>query len=157
MKLTLNAMILGLCTAAGLLANDVNPNALTPKQTAEQLLTAATSTRKASLDLVAQLKAKNADLSKVSEDVSVIEKSAEAISSLVATMESHTNELTSKQKAELPKAKQLSELLQLFLAQKKDLVADGATPEERERIRAKAQMVAQRAEILEKLVRRMGI
>ena len=59
--------------------------------------------------------------------------------------------------ASIAKAKQLAELLHVFLANKKDMTAGGAAPEERDRIRANAQMVAQRAELLEKAVRRMGI
>lgn len=157
MKLTLNSMILGLFAAAGMLANDATSNAVSPKQTAEQLLTAATATRTAALDLMNQLKGKKADTSKVSEDVATIEKSAASIHTLLEQLESKKSELNSKQQAELPKAKQLADLLHLFLGQKKDLAADGVSAAERERIRSNAQMVARRAELLEKSVRRMGL
>lgn len=53
--------------------------------------------------------------------------------------------------------KQLTELLHIFLENKKSLVADGAAPSERERIRANAMMIADRAERVEKLVRKMAM
>ena len=157
MTFNLNVMILGLCTAAGLMAADVTSAAGTPKQTADQLLAEAKATRVASLDLATQLKAKNANLAKVTDDVAAIEKSAGAIHSLVQQLESHKSQLTPRQQAELTNVKQLSELLHVFLDNKKTLVAHGAGPEDRERIRLYAKSVADRAEMLEKTLRRMAM
>ena len=157
MTLKLNMMILGLCAAAGLMAADVHSDAGTAKNTAEKLLTEVKAARVASTDLAMQLKSKSADMSKVTEDVATVEKSAIAIQSLMETLESKSGELYSKQQANLSSAKQLSELLNVFVANKKNLVADGATPEERERIRAYALMVSQRADSLEKSIRRMAL
>ncbi len=157
MTLNLNVMILGLCTAAGLMATDVTLGDGTPKQTVERLRVETKATKVASLDLAAQLKSKSADLTKVTEDVAAIEKSAGAIHSLVEQLESQKSQLTSKQQVELQNARQLTDLLHIFLDNKKTLVADGASPEERERIRQHARSVADRADRLEKVLLRMAI
>ncbi len=157
MTFKLNLMILGLCSVAGLAAADANLNPGTPKQTADQLLVEAKATRVASLDLVTQLKSRQANLAKVSEDVAAIEKSAGAVHTLVGHLDGHKSQLTAQQQTTLADVKQLTELLHIFLENKKSLVADGASPSERERIRANAMMVAARAERVEKLVRKMSM
>ncbi len=136
---------------------DVNAGASTPKETASKLLAESRSARQAANQLATELKNKNADLSKVNEHIASVEQNAANIQSLLSSLEGSAANLNDRQRASLDQTKKLAELMNVFLNNKKALVADGATSEDREAIRLQALGAAKRAELIEKNVVKMGL
>lgn len=156
MRTTLSVLTLALGTTM-LFGADVNAGASTPKDTAAKLLSESRAARQTATQLAYQLKQKNADLSKVGDHIASVEENANKIQDLVKELETSGATLNQRQRATLDNTRQLAELMKVFLDNKKTLVADGASPEEREMLRAQAVGVAKRAEMIEKNVSKMGL
>lgn len=156
MRNTLSVITLALSTTL-LFGNDVNAGASSPKETASKLLAESRTARQTATMLADQLKKKNADLSKVSEHIANVEQSASNIQSLLAALEGSGVSMNERQRASLDTSKKLAELMNVFVSNKKSMVADGASGEEREMLRAQALGAAKRAELIEKNVMQMGL
>lgn len=156
MRITLSVLTLALGTTM-LFGADVNAGAATPKDTAAKLLVESRAARQTATQLAYQLKQKNVDLSKVSDHIASVEENATKIQDLVKELETSGAALNQRQRATLDNTRQLAELMKVFLDNKKTMIADGASPEEREMLRAQAVGVAKRAELIEKNVSKMGL
>lgn len=156
MRTTLSVLTLALGTTM-LFGADVNAGASTPKDTAAKLLSESRAARQTATQLAYQLKQKNADLSKVGDHIASVEENATKIQDLVKELEASGATLSQRQRATLDNTRQLAELMKVFLDNKKTMIADGASPAEREMLRAQAVGVAKRAELIEKNVSKMGL
>lgn len=156
MRTTLSVLTLALGTTM-LFGADVNAGASTPKDTAAKLLAESRAARQTATQMALQLKQKNADLSKVGDHIASVEENATKIQGLLKDLETSGATLNERQRATLDNTRQLAELMKVFLDNKKTLVSDGASPEEREMLRAHAVGVAKRAELIEKNVSKMGL
>jgi len=154
MNRTISAFALALFIGGTMLAADTNNSV---KSTVDQLLTEARQVKKTADELSNRLKAKNADLTNLAEPFSMVEKGAANIQNLVGELHSASLTLNSKQKARLDNTKALAELMNVFVVNKKNLLADGASAEDREQLRANAMSVAKRAELIEANLLRMGL
>ena len=156
MRTTLSVITLALGTSM-LFGADVNAGASTPRNTAERLLAESRAARQTATQMAEHLKKKNADLSEVNEHIASVEESATKIQTLLKELETSTSNLNDRQRAALDRSVKLAEVMNVFLNNKKTMLADGASAEEIATMRAQAIGVAKRAELIEKSVSKMGL
>lgn len=145
----------GILCAAGLLAAQVNAPA-NLKETKDKLLAESRTAREMALQIANQLR-KSADASGVRDQIATLEQHAAAIRQLVGELESSAATLTAKQRQQIETARKVAEILNVFIENKKAMLASVASPEDRENIRYQAIGVAQRAEMIEKTVAKLGL
>jgi len=134
-------------------AND--PAGSSAQQLSSQIVSEARATGKAAGELAAALKKKNADLSNLNESVMAIEKSAAEVSRLAAELDAKRAGMPAKDAAEVERIRQLSELMQVFLNNKKELAQEGAA--KRDLIRVQAEAVQIRAALIAKSASKLGV
>jgi septal ring factor EnvC (AmiA/AmiB activator) len=156
MRTTLSVLALAL-GASGLFAADVNGGAGSPKSIADRLLAESRSVKQTANQMAEQLKRKDADLSKVNEHVASVHQGSENIQKLIAELEASGASFTAKQRESLDTSRKLAEVMDVFVDNKKTMVADGASSEERNALRMQSLGTAKRAELIEKNVLRMGL
>lgn len=151
----LNLMALCLGAAVTTFAADPNvPTAASSQPLSAQIASEARSAHKLASNVVESLKQKNASLDGVHESVSSIEKNITEINRLVAELDGKRATMSPKQIAELNRLKTLSETMQVFLNNKKQMAEAGA--ENRQMVRSQAMAVRQRAELIEKTALKIG-
>lgn len=150
MKTTL-LMIL-VCTLAVIPAS-ANSNA----PVSQQLVTEARELKLVADNLAAQLKSRGADVSAAESRLEQFTQRASEISRLVAELEQSGLTLDARRQREFDRLKNLAETLNLFVDNKKELLANGNPTAQRLDIRAQAVGVAIRADLIEKTVRKLGL
>jgi hypothetical protein len=152
-----NLNLMALCLGAAVTAFAADPNVSTTPSNQPlnaQIASEARSAHKLASNVVETLKQKNASLDSVHESVSSIEKNVAEINRLVAELESGRSAMNAKQLAELDRLKTLSQTMEVFFNNKKQLAEAG--PENRQSVRSQAIAVRQRAELIEKAALKIG-
>lgn len=143
-----------LCAAA-LLAADTDSQA-SLKDMAQKLITESRATREMAMQIAEQLR-KTADTAAVRDQIPVLEQHAASIRQLINELESKGTTLTSRQRQQLETARKVAEILNVFIETKKQMLASVTSPRERDTVRYQAIGVAQRAEIIEKTISKLGL
>ncbi|MGB9610680.1 MAG: hypothetical protein ACPL7M_06880 [Bryobacteraceae bacterium] len=141
--------------AATLLAADADSKAAL-KDTAQKLITESRTTREMAMQIAEQLR-KSADTGAVRDQIATLEQHAASIRQLIADLESKGTELTAKQRQQLETARKVAEILNVFIENKKQMLASVTSPRDREQVRYQAIGVAQRAEMIEKTISKLGL
>jgi hypothetical protein len=136
---------------------DLNGSASAPKDTAAKLLAESRTARQTALQMAEQLKRKNADLGGMQEHVATVEQSAVKIQGLLKELENSGANFNERQRAALDMSQKLAEVMNVFVENKKTMVAGAATREEISQFRGQALGVAKRAELIERHVAKMGL
>jgi septal ring factor EnvC (AmiA/AmiB activator) len=136
-------------------AADPNNASAAAKPVLDQLLEESRVAKKSASELAAMLKSKNADLSKAAEQIAQVEKSQGTIKELMAKLEGEATQWDSRRKASVEQARKVTEVMGVFVENKKDIAEAGIDAENRERLRMNAVGVAQRAELLEKTLAKL--
>ncbi|GIU75632.1 MAG: hypothetical protein KatS3mg004_2719 [Bryobacteraceae bacterium] len=141
--------------AATLLAADADSKAAL-KDTAQKLITESRTTREMAMQIAEQLR-KSADTGAIRDQIATLEQHAASIRQLIADLESKGNELTARQRQQLETARKVAEILNVFIENKKQMLASVTSPRDREQVRYQAIGVAQRAEMIEKTISKLGL
>lgn len=144
-----------LALAVPAMAVDPTSNDASTKPAIEQLREESRAAKKTATDLAAMLKNKNADLSKAAEQVSAVDKSHETIKELMARLGAESAQWDERKKASFEQARQVADVMSVFVDNKKNIAQNGLEAADRERLRMNAIGVAQRAELLEKALSRL--
>lgn len=156
MKWTLGMLTMAL-GATMVFGADLNASASAPKDTAAKLLSESRTARQTALQIAEQLKRKNADLGGMQEHVATVEQSAVKIQGLLKELENSGVNFNERQRAALDMSHKLAEVMNVFVENKKTMVAGTATKDEISQFRGQALGVAKRAELIEKNVVKMGL
>lgn len=143
-----------LCAAA-LLAADADERA-NLKDMAQKLITESRTTREMAMQIADQLR-KSSDTASVRDQLPVLEQHAASIRQLIGELESKGATLTSKQRQQLETARKVAEILNLFIENKKQMLAAVSSSRDRDSVRLQAIGVAQRAGMIEKTISRLGL
>jgi len=144
--------LLGMVVGAGvMLAADVNPG----RDVAQRLMNETRSAKGQAAAVAMQLR-KGGDLSGIDARTAAIENHAASIRSLLAELEGSAV-LNARQQEALATAKTTAEVLTIMLNNKKAVLEAGTSKSAREGARQYARAVEVRAEMLEKLIRQMGL
>jgi hypothetical protein len=136
-------------TAVALLA--AAPPSVAASPSIDQIVADAQKVRIEAREVKALLKDRAADPVVVQQRLTVIEAHAQSLKSAIAAMRASDTSLTSTQVAALERAQAAAETLLVLLDNKSTMVADAAEfQRKRGLLRAKADGIAQRAEIVEK-------
>lgn len=156
--MTKHLNLLALCLGAAVTAFAADSNVAANSSSlplSSQIASEARTTAKVAGELATTMKKKNADFSNLNESVAAIEKSVAEINRLAAELDAKRAEMPAKHAAEIDRIKQLSELMQVFLNNKKGLVPEGAA--KREMIRVQAEAVKTRAALIVKSASKLGV
>jgi len=152
MKNLLSIGILGALMAGGTLtAADANAG----RDVAQRLLTESRAAREQASAVAAQLRRGN-DLSGLEDRTAALERHAETIRNLLGELEGSAV-LNSRQQEALATAKTTAEVMAIMLNNKKTVLDAGTSKSARDNARQYARAVEMRAEILERLIRDMGL
>jgi hypothetical protein len=152
MKKPLSTGLLGMLVGAGvMLAADVNPG----RDVAQRLMNETRSAKEQAAAVAMQLR-KGGDLSGIDARTAAIENHAASIRSLLAELEGSAV-LNARQQESLATAKTMAEVLTIMLNNKKTVLEAGTSKSARDGARQFARAVEVRAEMLEKLIRQMGL
>ncbi len=143
-----------LCAAA-LLAADTDSQA-SLKDMAQKLIKESRTTREMAMQIAEQLR-KTADTAAVRDQISVLEQHAASIRQLIGELESKSTALTAKQRQQLETARKVAEILNVFLENKKQMINSVTSLRDRDQVRYQAIGVAQRAELIEKTIAKLGL
>ncbi len=141
--------------AAALLAADADEKA-NLKDMAQKLITESRATREMAMQTADQLR-KSSDTASVRDQIPVLEQHAASIRQLIGELESKGTTLTSRQRQQLETARKVAEILNVFIENKKQMLASVSSPRDRDNVRFQAIGVAQRAEMIEKTISRLGL
>jgi hypothetical protein len=144
-----------LLCAAGLLAAGTDSQA-SLKDTAQKLISESKATREMAMQIAEQLR-KTADTGAVRDQIPVLEQHAASIRQLIDELESKGTALTAKQRQQLETARKVAEILNVFIENKKQMLSSVTSPRDRDQVRYQAIGVAQRAEMIEKTVSKLGL
>jgi homoserine dehydrogenase len=120
------------------------------REVLKQLSSEAAEARKSASEIATVARDKRADLSVVNERLADVEQRAARIKELVAQLENSPD--LNLAPAEMDRLKQLAELMNIFLENKKAVATDGLSAADRTALRNHALSVATRAEMIEKTV-----
>ncbi len=152
MKKLLSTGLLGVLAGAGvMLAADVNPG----RDVAQRLMNESRSAKEQAAAVAMQLR-KGGDLSGIEQRTAAIKNHAASIRSLLGELEASAV-LNARQQEALATAKTTAEVLAIMLNNKKTVLEAGSSKSAREGARQYARAVEVRAEMLEKLIRQMGL
>jgi hypothetical protein len=143
-----------LCSVA-LLAADADSQA-NLKDMAQKLITESRTTREMATQIAEQLR-KTADTASVREQIPTLEQHAASIRQLISDLESQGTALTARQRQQLETARKVAEILNVFIENKKQMLASVTSPRDRDQVRYQALGVAQRAEMIEKTISKLGL
>lgn len=146
---------LAMLCAATLLAADADSKAAL-KETAQKLITESRTTREMAMQIAEQLR-KSADAGAVRDQIATLEQHAASIRELITELESKGANLTARQRQQLETARKVAEILNVFIENKKQMLASVTSPRDRDQVRYQAIGVAQRAEMIEKTISRLGL
>lgn len=152
-KLNLLALCLGAAVTA-FAADSTVPAHSSNQPLSSQIAAEARTAAKVAGDLAVSLKKKNADLSNLNDSVAAIEKGIAEINRLAAELDTKRAEIPAKQVAELDRIQKLSELMQVFLNNKKEMASEATT--NRQMLRTQAEAVQTRAELIAKAAAKLG-
>jgi hypothetical protein len=145
MKTTLSMLLVCALAVIPAMANSNAP-------VSEQLKAEARELRVLANDVASTLKQKNADVGVVEAKLDQFVQHAGEINRLVAEMESSGLTLDARRQSEFERLKGLATTLNIFVDNKKELLAGGNAASQREQLRAHAVGVANRADLIEKTV-----
>ncbi len=152
MKKLLSTGLLGVLAGAGvMLAADVIPG----RDVAQRLMNESRSAKEQAAAVAMQLR-KGGDLSGIEQRTAAIENHAASIRSLLGELEASAV-LNTRQQEALATAKTTVEVLAIMLNNKKTVLEAGSSKSARDGARQYARAVEVRAEMLEKLIRQMGL
>lgn len=143
-----------LCAAA-LLAADADSQA-SLKDMAQKLIAESRTAREMAMQIAEQLR-KSADTAAVRDQIPVLEQHAASIRQLIGDLESKGATLNAKQRQQLETARKVAEILNVFLENKKQMLNSVTSPRDRDQVRYQAIGVAQRAEMIEKTIAKLGL
>lgn len=143
-----------LCAAA-LLGADTDSQA-SLKDMAQKLIAESRTTREMAMQIAEQLR-KTADTGAVRDQIPVLEQHAESIRQLIGDLEAKGTTLTARQRQQLETARKVAEILNVFIENKKQMLASVTSPRDRDNVRYQAIGVAQRAEMIEKTIAKLGL
>ncbi len=143
-----------LCSLA-LLAADADSKAGL-KDMAQKLITESRTTREMAMQIAEQLR-KTADTAAVRDQIPVLEEHAASIRQLISDLESQGMALTDRQRRQLETARKVAEILNVFIENKKQMLDAVSSSRDRDTLRYQAIGVAQRAEIIEKTIAKLGL
>jgi len=146
---------LALLCATTLLVADADSKAAL-KDTAQKLITESRTTREMAMQIAEQLR-KSADTGAIRDQIATLEQHAASIRQLIADLESKGSDLTAKQRQQLETARKVAEILNVSIENKKQMLASVTSPRDRDQVRYQAIGVAQRAEMIEKTISRLGL
>jgi RecA/RadA recombinase len=146
---------LALLCATTLLVADADSKAAL-KDTAQKLITESRTTREMAMQIAEQLR-KSADTGAIRDQIATLEQHAASIRQLIVDLESKGSDLTAKQRQQLETARKVAEILNVFIENKKQMLASVTSPRDRDQVRYQAIGVAQRAEMIEKTISRLGL
>ncbi|MBL8230505.1 MAG: hypothetical protein JNL98_18585 [Bryobacterales bacterium] len=121
---------------------------LEPK--AEQLVTEAKKVQLEAEDISKALKPRDFDLPKVKEMMTTLDEHIQKVDALVKELAPFEAGMTAAQKSRYEAVKMKSQLLTVFATNKKTMLDGGDAAKNRGLLRAKADGIAQRAEMLQK-------
>jgi|DewCreStandDraft_4_1066084.scaffolds.fasta_scaffold40816_2 hypothetical protein len=152
MKQLLSLGILGaLMTGGALMAADANAG----RDVAQRLLSESRAAKEHASAVAMQLRRGN-DLSGLEDRTAALERHAEAIRNLLGELEGSAV-LNARQQEALATAKTTAEVMGIMLNNKKTVLDAGTSKSARDNARQYARAVEMRAEILERLIRDMGL
>ncbi|MFZ5929437.1 MAG: hypothetical protein ACOYX1_18550 [Acidobacteriota bacterium] len=143
-----------LCAAA-LLGADTDSQA-SLKDMAQKLISESRTTREVAMQIAEQLR-KTADTGAVRDQIPVLEQHAASIRQLIGDLESKGTTLTARQRQQLETARKVAEILNVFIENKKQMLNSVTSPRDRDQVRYQAIGVAQRAEMIEKTISKLGL
>ncbi|MEJ5369956.1 MAG: hypothetical protein WHT08_16705 [Bryobacteraceae bacterium] len=141
--------------AASLLAADADEKT-SLRDMAQKLITESRATREMAMQIADQLR-KSADAGSVRDQIPALEQHAASIRQLIAELESKGTTLTARQRQQLETARKVAEILNVFIENKKQMLASVSSPRDRDNVRYQAIGVAQRAEMIEKTISKLGL
>lgn len=121
----------------------------------EQIQSEARELRVMANDVANTLKQKRADVGAVEAKLDQFVQRASEINRLIGEMESSGLTLDGRRQQEFDRLKTLALTLNIFVDNKKDLIAGGVDASQREQLRSHAVGVATRADLIEKTVRKI--
>lgn len=148
-------LAMAMLCAAALLAADADSRAAL-KETAQKLITESRTTREMAMQIAEQLR-KSADTGAVRDQIATLEQHAASIRQLISELESKGTALTAKQRQQLETARKVADILNVFIENKKQMLNSVTSPRDRDQVRYQAIGVAQRAEMIEKTISRLGL
>lgn len=143
-----------LCSVA-LLASDADSQA-NLKDMAQKLITESRTTREMAMQIAEQLR-KTSDTAAVRDQIPVLEQHASSIRQLISDLESKGAALTARQRQQLETARRVADILNVFIENKKQMLSQVTSPRGSDQVRYQAIGVAQRAEMIEKTIAKMGL
>lgn len=143
-----------LCAVALLAADTDSKTSL--KDMAQKLITESKTTRQMAMQIAEQLR-KTADTAAVRDQIPVLEQHAASIRQLISDLESQGATLNARQRQQLETARKVAEILNVFLENKKRMLNSVTSPRDRDQVRYQAIGVAQRAELIEKTIAKLGL
>lgn len=118
----------------------------------DQISADAGKARAEALEIKTLLKAKAPDMAQVQQKLDTLRTHVDQLKVTTDALDPAQYQLTTAQAAELDKVRKTAEVLQVFVQNKADMLADGA---DRSLLRAKADGVARRAAVVEQSVARL--
>jgi TolA-binding protein len=159
MKLTATVVLLGGVLALRALAADPNPTTgnSDARSYLQQLISAAQAAEVKAKEVATTLKNKKSDPASVTTQLEEISKQVEQIQDLVSQLEGQIPTLNAAQQTEVKRLKDLAGLLNIFLANKRNIAESGELAAKREELRANAISIAVRAELIRKNAAKLRI
>lgn len=152
MKQILSLGILGALMAGGtLMAADANAG----RELSQRLLNESRAAKEQASAVVLQLR-RGSDMSGLEDRTAALERHAEAIRSLLGELEGSAV-LNARQQEALATAKTTAEVMGIMLTNKKTVLDAGTSKSARDNARQFARAVETRAEMIERLIREMGL
>jgi ABC-type transporter Mla subunit MlaD len=119
----------------------------------DQIVAAAKTIQTDAQDVSTLLRAKTPNFDRVSEKMQVMGEHSTELNRLIEQLEAANTEATPAQRAEFDRMKELAQLVNIFVANKSDLLS--APRRERNVLRAKADGIAKRAGLLQQSAQRV--
>jgi hypothetical protein len=114
-----------------------------------QIVTEAKKTQLEAKEISTLLKAKKPDFDRVTTKINLLEQHAAAVRDLITAFEANNDSLTPTQKLELDRMKTTAEIVRIFVHNKKEIIASGEASQKKSTLRAKANGIAMRAEMMQ--------
>lgn len=114
----------------------------------DEIVSQATKVRTTASEAAQQLRNRNADFNKVTDLVRTLDQDAEALKAKVAEFEAAHGNLTERELRELEKIRSVAAIVNVFVDNKLEILKASDLARQRELLRAKAEGIVKRADIL---------
>ena len=119
----------------------------------DQIVAAAKTIQTDAQDVSALLRAKTPNFDRIGEKMQVMSQHSTELNRLIENLDSANLDMTATQRAEFNRMKELAQLVNIFVANKSDMLS--AQRRERGVLRAKADGIAKRANLLQQAAERI--